>query len=133
MYYIAKNRQINIEKTLAQLLHYTAQNHHSFHICSNPLNFLWRVMKSLFPKLSTVIKLKQCEIVSTSPHPILNRPVLYSKFRYQKGSKAIQRIPLKAYKNIFRADANGESTLDTLNSIQKSSSLKVLRNLEFDP
>ncbi len=61
------------------------------------------------------------------------RPLIHKKIQYQGSTKPIDQIPIKGYKYISRVAATGEFTIDVLNKVKKTSNIKQIRSLEFDP
>jgi len=55
------------------------------------------------------------------------------RIQYHSNPKLIQRISLKGEKYISRVAATGEYTLKMLNQLKRTSTIKTIQRLEFDP
>jgi len=60
-------------------------------------------------------------------------PMTRQKIECHTNPKLIQKISLKGHKYISRVAASGEHTFEVLNQITKTSTIKVIQSLEFDP
>jgi len=81
-----------------------------------------------------MIKLSLCKFVL---HPvmtkIMTRPLPRQRIQYHTNPKLIQRISLRGEKYASRVAATGEYTLEILNQIKNTSTIKVIQSLTFDP
>jgi len=87
--------------------------------------------------MTAPIKLNRCRAESALSHifTILFSPIIHKKIQ-QKGKddwRMIPKITSKGYKHISYVAATGESTIEILNKVKKSSNLRFIRNIEFDP
>jgi len=72
--------------------------------------------------------------LSNKSHSLIkNRPLIAKEIGYEGDSRRICRIRMKGYKHISRLAASGEFTIDILNKIKQTPSLKLIRSIDFDP
>jgi len=59
--------------------------------------------------------------------------IVYKKIEYDGDPKRICRISVKGCKYVSRVIASGEFTIEILDKIRKSSAVKMIRRVDFDP
>jgi len=64
---------------------------------------------------------------------VFNRPFIHQKIEYQGHPKNACMISVKGYKYASRVAASGEQTINILNKIKKTSCIKLIRRIDFDP
>jgi len=63
----------------------------------------------------------------------MSRTVFNKRIEYRDDLKQVQRLSVKGYKYVSRVQASGEYTAEILKTIKQTSSLKLVRTLDFDP
>ncbi len=63
----------------------------------------------------------------------MKSPLFYKRIEYKGDFKQISKVPVKGYKYVSKVKATGEYTIEILQKIKKTSCLKMIRSLDFDP
>jgi len=90
-------------------------------------------MKPQYFKLSSDINAEYFQRRTRYGDKIKAIPLVYKKIEYKGDPKQICKLPLKGYKCASRVSAYGEYTIEVLNKILRTSNLKLVRGLNFDP